>query len=69
MSGSPAQISGGDSVSADCVFQGQTGVLERQFRVTPYALSAVVTGWKYVVPPELQLPLPPEVRPIAFEPE
>lgn len=41
----------------------------RQFRVTPYALSASVTGWKNVVPPELQLPLPPEVRPTALLPE
>ena len=36
---------------------------------TPYALSASVTGWKNVVPPEEQLPLPPEVRPIARLPE
>src|SRR3954453_11506660 len=35
---------------------------------TPYALSASVTGWKNVVPPVLQLPLPPEVSPRAFVP-
>ena len=39
-----------------------------QYRETPYALSASVTGWKNVVPPVLQLPLPPEVRPRALVP-
>ncbi len=28
-----------------------------------------MTGWKNVVPPEEQLPLPPEVRPSAVLPE
>jgi hypothetical protein len=32
---------------------------------TPYAPRASVTGWKNVVPPVLQSPLPPEVMPIA----
>jgi hypothetical protein len=32
---------------------------------TPYTPSGSVTGWKNVVPPEEQLPLPPEVRPSA----
>src|SRR5262245_18490888 len=31
----------------------------------PYLLRASFTGWKKVVPPELQLPEPPEVRPMA----
>ena len=31
--------------------------------LTPKWLRAAVTGWKKVVPPEEQLPLPPEVRP------
>ena len=39
-----------------------------QYTVTPYALAASVTGWKNVVPPVLQLPLPPEVRPSALVP-
>ena len=39
-----------------------------QYRETPYALSASVTGWKNVVPPVLQFPLPPEVRPRALVP-
>lgn len=41
----------------------------RQNTLTPYALSASVTGWKNVVPPLEQLPLPPEVRPSAVLPE
>jgi hypothetical protein len=36
-----------------------------QYTWTPYADSAAVTGWKNVVPPVLQSPLPPEVRPTA----
>lgn len=40
-----------------------------QYTLTPYALSASTTGWKNVVPPEEQLPLPPEVRPTARVPE
>ncbi len=35
---------------------------------TPYALSASVTGWKNVVPPVEQLPLPPDVMPRAVDP-
>ncbi|CAM5506713.1 hypothetical protein SHIRM173S_11639 [Streptomyces hirsutus] len=35
----------------------------------PVAERASVTGWKKVVPPEEQLPLPPEVRPTALPPE
>jgi hypothetical protein len=35
---------------------------------TPYALSAGMTGWKNVVPPDLQSPLPPEVSPRAAVP-
>ena len=34
-----------------------------QKTLTPYTDSGSVTGWKNVVPPEVQLPLPPEVRP------
>ena len=34
----------------------------------PNLLSGSVTGWKNVVPPEVQLPLPPEVRPKAMVP-
>jgi hypothetical protein len=34
----------------------------------PKADSASVTGWKKVSPPEVQSPLPPEVRPIAASP-
>lgn len=45
------------------------GVRTGQNTLTPYALSASVTGWKKVVPPVVQLPLPPEVRPIARVPE
>ncbi len=45
------------------------GAVPGQNTLTPYALSASVTGWKKVVPPEEQLPLPPEVRPIARVPE
>ncbi len=51
---------------------GLTGVRRcppGQNTLTPYAFSASVTGWKKVVPPEVQLPLPPEVRPIARVPE
>ncbi len=40
-----------------------------QYTLTPYAFRASTTGWKKVVPPEEQLPLPPEVRPIARVPE
>lgn len=65
----PPGISGGGSVRVDHPFGGRTGVPGCQKTLTPYALSASVTGWKYVVPPEEQLPLPPEVRPIALEPE
>ena len=36
--------------------------------VTLAALSASFTGWKYVVPPEEQLPEPPEVMPWACVP-
>jgi hypothetical protein len=36
--------------------------------VTPYALTAARVGWKKVVPPLVQLPLPPEVRPSALVP-
>lgn len=67
--GAPAQDSGRGSASVDLAFEGGTGVPGCQKTLTPYALSASVTGWKYVVPPEEQLPLPPEVRPIALEPE
>src|SRR5690606_22935314 len=35
----------------------------------PVADRASVTGWKKVVPPEEQSPLPPEVRPTALLPE
>jgi hypothetical protein len=42
---------------------------DNQYTETPYTLSGSTTGWKYVVPPELQLPLPPEVRPSAVVPE
>ena len=37
-----------------------TGVAD----LAPTASSAVVTGWKKVSPPEVQSPLPPEVRPM-----
>ncbi|GHE69988.1 hypothetical protein GCM10018782_49750 [Streptomyces griseoaurantiacus] len=40
-----------------------TGPVPDQYTWTPYAFRASVTGWKKVVPPEEQLPLPPEVRP------
>lgn len=36
---------------------------------TPSACIAFVTGWKNVVPPEVQSPLPPEVRPSAMPSE
>ena len=39
-----------------------------QYTETPYTLSGSVTGWKNVVPPDEQLPLPPEVRPSAVVP-
>ena len=39
-----------------------------QKMVTPYVLAASRTGWKKVVPPLVQSPLPPEVRPSAFVP-
>lgn len=44
------------------------GGARAQPRVTPKAASAVLTGWKKVVPPEVQSPLPPEVRPSAVLP-
>src|SRR4051794_14346422 len=43
-------------------------VTVRQNTFTPNRDSASVTGWKNVVPPEVQLPLPPEVRPSAVDP-
>lgn len=46
---------------------GESGV--RQPIWVPVADSASVTGWKNVSPPEVQSPLPPEVRPIALLPE
>src|SRR6266511_3887282 len=39
-----------------------------QKMVTPYAVAASRTGWKKVVPPLVQSPLPPEVRPSALVP-
>ena len=33
---------------------------------TPYRLSASLTGWKNVVPPDVQFPEPPEVKPCAW---
>lgn len=60
--GEPQPGAGGGS-------RGRGGAVPGQNTLTPYALSASVTGWKKVVPPEEQLPLPPEVRPIARVPE
>ncbi|GAA2950304.1 hypothetical protein GCM10020227_16700 [Streptomyces flavovirens] len=40
----------------------------RQPISAPYAASASGTGWKKVVPPAEQSPLPPEVRPMAVSP-
>ena len=50
---------------------GRGGVVVRdgQYTETPYTWSASVTGWKNVVPPRRQSPLPPEVRPTAEVPE
>jgi len=39
-----------------------------QKMVTLYAVAASRTGWKNVVPPLVQSPLPPEVRPSALVP-
>jgi hypothetical protein len=36
---------------------------------SPYADRISFTGWKYVVPPEVQLPDPPEVTPCAWLPD
>src|SRR5690606_38097980 len=43
--------------------------VSRQPIWVPVADRASVTGWKKVVPPEVQSPLPPEVRPTALSPE
>src|SRR5689334_16184227 len=34
----------------------------------PYAARIGLTGWKYMTPPEVQLPEPPEVTPCAWLP-
>src|SRR5689334_6838430 len=35
----------------------------------PYVCRISLTGWKYIVPPLVQLPDPPEVTPCAWLPE
>src|SRR3954453_4688911 len=35
----------------------------------PYAPRISLTGWNHIVPPDVQLPVPPEVTPCAWLPE
>ena len=36
---------------------------------SPYTPRISLTGWNHIVPPEEQLPVPPEVTPWAWLPE